>query len=48
MQHHNYAMSDIESWIPFERDIYVHMLIEHLKEEKEKIEEQQRKAKVRR
>jgi hypothetical protein len=44
MQHHNYAMSDIEGWIPFERDIYVHMLIEHLKEEKEKMEEQQRKA----
>lgn len=44
MQHHNYAMSDIEGWIPFERDIYVHMLIAHLKEEKEKLEEQQRKA----
>jgi hypothetical protein len=41
-------MSDILDWIPFERDIYVHMLIEHLKEEKENLEEQQRKNKTRR
>lgn len=43
MQFHNYSLRDIESWIPFERDIYVHMLIEHLKEEKQKLEAEQRK-----
>lgn len=37
MQHHNYAMSDIENWIPFERDIYVNMLLKYLKEEKERL-----------
>ena len=33
MQHHNYALSDIENMMPWERDIYVQMLIEHIKEE---------------
>ena len=43
MQHHNYALSDIESMMPWERDIYVHMLIEHIKQENKKREEQNRK-----
>jgi hypothetical protein len=43
MQHHNYALSDIESMMPWERDIYVQMLIEHLKEEKKKQEERNRR-----
>lgn len=30
-QHHNYDIETIESLIPFERDIYISMLIEHLK-----------------
>jgi hypothetical protein len=34
-------MADIENWLPFERDIYVHMLIEHLKEEKKRFDEEQ-------
>jgi|TARA_B100001059_G_scaffold226871_1_gene255917 hypothetical protein len=42
MQHHNYALSDIENMMPWERDIYVQMLIEHLKEEKKKQEERNR------
>ena len=43
MQHHNYALSDIESMIPWERDIYVQMLIEHIKQENKKQEERNRK-----
>jgi hypothetical protein len=42
MQHHNYSLSDIENMMPWERDIYVQMLIDFIKEEKEKA--QQRKA----
>ena len=38
MQHHNYSLSDIENMMPWEREIYVQMLIEHLKEEKERRE----------
>lgn len=37
MQHHSYSLSDIESMIPWEREIYVTMLINHLKEEKDKL-----------
>ena len=42
MQHHNYALSDIENLMPWERDIYVDMLITYIKEEKEK--QKQREA----
>ena len=42
MQHHNYSLSDIENMMPWEREIYVQMLIAYIKEQKEK--EQQRKA----
>jgi hypothetical protein len=47
MQHHNYSLSDIENWLPFERDIYVQMLIEYLKKEKERIEQENAKARRR-
>ena len=42
MQHHNYALSDIENLMPWERDIYVDMLITWIKEENEK--QKQREA----
>lgn len=37
MQHHNYSLRDIENMLPWEREIYVTMLINHLKEEKDKL-----------
>jgi len=36
MQHHSYALSDLENLIPWERDIYVDMLVNFLKEQEEK------------
>jgi len=36
MQYHNYGLEDIENMIPFEREIYIHMLIKHLDDEKKK------------
>ena len=42
MQHHNYALSDIESMMPWERDVYVQMLIEHINQENKKQKEQKR------
>ena len=44
MQHHKYSLSDLENMIPWERDIYVDMLIEHIKEENKKMKEQQQMA----
>jgi len=36
MQHHKYTLSDINHMIPFERDLYVQMIINYLKEVEEK------------
>ena len=36
MQHHNYSLSDLESMMPWEREIYVEMLSQFIKEENEK------------
>ena len=36
MQHHKYSLTELENMIPFERDLYVHMLLAHLKELEEK------------
>ena len=40
IQHHNWSMSELENMLPWERDIYVDKLVEHIKEENNKIEEQ--------
>ena len=42
MQHHKYNLTELENMIPWEREIYVDMLVEHLKEEKKMQEEQNR------
>ena len=39
MQHHNYSLSDLENMIPWEREIYVDMLVEFIKEEKKRQKE---------
>ena len=36
MQHHNYSLSDLENMMPWEREIYVEMLVQYIKEENEK------------
>jgi len=38
LQHHKYSLTDIENMLPWERDIYISLLINYLKEEKEKAE----------
>ena len=38
VQHHNWSLTELENMMPWEREIYVQMLIEHLKEEKERRE----------
>jgi hypothetical protein len=43
MQHHKYSLTELENMIPWERDIYVNMLIRYLEEENERIKSQQRK-----
>lgn len=35
-QHHKYSIEEIENLMPFERDIYVEMLLDYLKQEEER------------
>jgi len=35
MQNHSYSLHDIESMVPWEREIYLLMLAEQIKEQKE-------------
>jgi len=36
MQYHKYSLTELDEMMPFERDIYIQMLLEHLKEQEEK------------
>ena len=36
-QHHKYSISEIEDLMPYERDLYVDMLLAHLEKEKEEM-----------
>lgn len=38
MQHHHYSLREIESLIPWERDLYVGQLEKYIVEENERIE----------
>ena len=44
MQHHKYSLSELEEMIPWEREIYVEMLMQHIKEENEKIREKNKRG----
>lgn len=46
IQHHKYSLSEIESMLPWERQTYINMLMNWLKEEKErlKLKEQQQNS----
>ena len=39
MQHHKYSLEDIESMVPYEKEVYVSLLLAYLEEEKERLKE---------
>jgi len=43
MQYHKYSLTEIENMMPWEREIYIGLLMEHIKEENERIEREQSK-----
>jgi len=47
MTNQGYSLYDLENMIPFEREIYTAMLIDQLKEKKEKLEIAKQNAKHR-
>lgn len=40
MQHHKYSLTEIEGMLPWEREVYVSLLIEHLREEEQRNKQQ--------
>ena len=43
MQHHDYSLTELENMIPWEREIYIGLLMEYIKEENERIEKEKMK-----
>ena len=43
MHHHKYSLSELENMMPWERDVYIGLLSNHIKEENERIKQQQQK-----
>ena len=44
-QHHNWSLNEIEDMMPWEKDIYIALLQQWIKEENERIEKQNAKYK---
>ena len=40
MQHHKYSLTELENMMPWEREIYVSLLVEHVEKENERIARQ--------
>jgi hypothetical protein len=41
MQHHKYSLSELNDMMPWERNVYVTMLLRFIEEENEKLKQQQ-------
>jgi hypothetical protein len=44
MQHHKYSLEAIESMLPWEREIYIGLLVKFLEEEKERVKKEQQRG----
>lgn len=45
MQHHKYSLTELDNLIPWERQVYIDLLLKYLEEENEKLREEQRARK---
>ena len=45
MQHHKYSLTELENMMPWEREIYMGLLSQWIKEENERIEKENAKMK---
>ena len=41
MQHHKYSLNELNDMMPWERNVYVTMLLRFIEEENEKLKQQQ-------
>ena len=46
MQHHKYSLTELENMLPWEREIYIGLVVKHVEEENKRIEEQERKMRA--
>ena len=47
MQHHKYSLIELENMMPWEREIYLGLLEEFIKEEEERMEKEQAQMRAR-
>jgi len=47
MQYHKYSLTELENMMPWEREVYVNLLVKHIKEENERLKQQQLQQKSR-
>ena len=45
IQHHKYSLTELEEMMPWEREIYIGLLMQWIKEENERIERENAKMK---
>jgi hypothetical protein len=45
MQHHKYSLTELENMLPWEREIYVALLVDHVKKENDKLKILQQNSK---
>ena len=45
MQHHKYSLTELENMIPFEREIYLGLLEQYIRDENDRIEKENQKNK---
>ena len=43
MQHHKYSLAEVENLIPWEREIYLMLLMQWIEEENKRMKEQQQR-----
>ena len=44
MQHHKYSLTEIENMIPWEREVYMSLLVNYIAEENERVKSQQQRG----
>jgi len=47
MQHHKYSLSELENMMPWERDIYIGMLMQYIEEENLKLKQKLNERRIR-
>jgi len=45
MQHHKYSLTELDDMMPWEREIYIKLLLQHLEEEKQKAKDRESRMK---